>query len=83
VAALTGLTPNGDRSAWSSNRYVNFYTGDNFFDAVSLSTTNFGFEAADIAYADPPAAVPEPGSGLLLISFTLFGVAAVRWQRQT
>jgi len=87
VAALTGLTANGGQSASTSNRYVNIYTADNFFDAVSLSTNGFGFEVAYISYADPPlrgapAAVPEPGSGLLLLSFALFGFAAVRRQRQ-
>jgi hypothetical protein len=77
LANLTGLVANGRWAADSSNRYINFYTGANVFDEVVLSTTNFGFEVANIAYGDPPVPVPEPGSVILLGSL-LCGFVVVR-----
>ncbi len=76
VANLTSLASNGGWYADSSNRYINFNTGANFFDEVVLSTTNFAFEVANIAFGDPPVSVPEPGSVILLGSL-LSGLVVV------
>jgi len=83
IAAMTGLAPDGNWNDASANRYINFYTGDNFFDQVVLSTTDFGFEVANIAYGDPPiavAAVPEPSS-LVLLGSAFTSLALARRQR--
>jgi len=84
IASFTGtqlpspIQANGDQQSSLSNRYVNFFFGTQFFDEVVLHTTNYAFESDNIAYADPPAAVPEPGSLLTLLS-ALMGTCA--WSR--
>jgi hypothetical protein len=78
IVTFTGMVADGNQITASSNGYVNFYTGDNFFDEVILSTNNFGFEVANIAYGGPPISavgVPEPSSLVLLGSaFSTFAV---------
>jgi hypothetical protein len=88
VAALTGLVAEGNQQSPLSNRYINFYFDDDSFDAVVLSTTDFGFEVDNIAFGDPPAPIFEPstlvlaGSFLCLIPFwRLRGPESRRWAR--
>lgn len=81
IAGAADLRSSGSWNSPSSNRYINFYTGSNFFDQVILSTTNFNFEVANIAFGDPPiAAVPEPSSVVLLGS--VLGAMAVARRRR-
>ena len=72
VADLTGLVANGDQQSSLSNRYINFYLGDNFYNEVVLSTADFGFEVDNIAFGDPPVPIPEPGTLILLGSLLCF-----------
>jgi hypothetical protein len=84
IGNLAGLLWDGSWQAASSNRYINFYTGANFYDEVVLTTTNYGFEVANIAFGDPPVDVPEPGSLILLVSmFSGFAVARRRRTRNS
>jgi hypothetical protein len=71
IADMLGLTADGHWSSPSSNRYVNFYTGGNPYDEVTLGTTNYAFEVANVAFGDPPTNVPEPSSLALLASFLM------------
>ena len=86
IAGAVDLSSNGSWSSASSNRYINFYPGSSFFDQVILSTTNFNFEVANIAFGDPPisvaaiTAVPEPSSVVLLGS--VLGAMAVARRRR-
>jgi hypothetical protein len=85
IATLTGMIANGNQMIASSNGYINFYTGDNFFDEAILSTTNFGFEVANIAYGDPPVSdavvVPEPSS-LVLLGSAFSSLVVIRRRRR-
>jgi hypothetical protein len=84
IGNLAGLLWDGSWQAASSNRYINFYTGANFYDEVVLNTTNYGFEVANIAFGDPPVGVPEPGSLILLGSmFSCFAVVRRRRTRNS
>lgn len=71
IADILQLSANGQWSSSTSNRYVNFFTGDNIFDEVTLGTTNYAFEVANIAFGDPPTNVPEPNSLALMSSFLM------------
>jgi hypothetical protein len=78
IADLLGLDADGDQQAASSNAYVNFYTGAQFFDRVVFSTTSHGFELDTLAFADPPppTAVPGPASlPILAAALTGLGLA--------
>ena len=80
VAGLTGLVANGDQQSSLSNRYINFYLGDNFYNAVLLSTTDFGFEVDNIAFGDSPLPMPEPGT-LILLGSPLYFILLRRIRR--
>jgi hypothetical protein len=74
IADLLGLDADGGQQAAASNAYINFYTGDEFFNRVVFSTTSHGFEIDTIAFADPP--IPEPASlPLLATALTGLGLA--------
>jgi len=80
IGNWAGLLWDGSWQAASSDRYINFYTGANFYDEVVLTTTNNGFEGANIAFGDPPVDIPEPGS-LILLGSMFSGFAVVRRRR--
>ncbi|MFZ0694189.1 MAG: PEP-CTERM sorting domain-containing protein [Alphaproteobacteria bacterium] len=84
IASYTGdqlpapIQANGNQQSSLSSRYVNFFLGSENYNEVVLSSTNYAFESDNIAYADPPAPVPEPSSGLLFATVLLVG--SVGWR---
>jgi len=65
----------GNQTAWQSNRYVNLL-GLQPFDGFTMTSTNYAFEADNIAVGN----VPEPATVVLLAS-GLAGIAALRKRR--
>ena len=80
IATLTGLAANGDQQSASSNRYIEFIFDAGFYNAVSLSTTGYGFEIDNIAFGDPPVPAFEPGT-LLIFGASLPSLALMRRRR--
>ena len=80
IASLTGLVANGQQQSASSNRYIEFYLGTDFYDEVILSTADYGFEVDNIAFGEPPSPISEPGS-LMVLGSSLYGVALVLRRR--
>jgi hypothetical protein len=80
IATLTGLVANGQQQSASSNRYIEFYLDTGFYDEVILSTTDYGFEVANIAFGEPPSPISEPGT-LMLLGSSLYGLAFARRRR--
>ncbi|HEV2336195.1 MAG TPA: hypothetical protein VGS13_11900 [Stellaceae bacterium] len=80
VADITGLLANGDQHSATSNRYVDFNLGSNFYNEVVLSTSQFGFEVDNIAFGDPPVPVDEPDP-LPVLALVTCGIAFA-WRRR-
>lgn len=77
-----GNIANGNQVAPSTNHYVNFL-GLNTFNSFQMSSTQFAFEADNIAIGYNPKLVPEAGSTLLLLSFGIGAASlmAKRWKK--
>ena len=66
----------GNQVAPATNHYVNFLNLPTF-NSFSMSSTQFAFEADNIAVGYNPPRVPEPAT-MLLLGLGLMGVAGVR-----
>ena len=80
VASYTGgqlpsLTADGNQTAWTSNRYINFDFGAATFDTVKIISHGYAFESDNHAFRK--TSVPEPMT-LVLMSIGLFGLVATR-----
>ena len=66
----------GDQTAPGSNRYVNFFLSDMWFDHIVFGTSNYAFESDNHAFAQ----VPEPGM-LALALAAMGGLFLMRRRR--
>ncbi|MEJ0037496.1 MAG: PEP-CTERM sorting domain-containing protein [Gammaproteobacteria bacterium] len=72
LATITGTdviqsgTSLGDQVAAGSNRYVNFFLNDMWFDHIVFGTGNYAFESDNHAFGQ--VSVPEPGMLALLVA---------------
>ncbi|GFE60653.1 PEP-CTERM sorting domain-containing protein [Geobacter sp. AOG2] len=71
--AISASVANGNQTASSTNLYVNFLDLP-LFDRFVMGSTNFAFEADNIAIGNSALPVPEPGT-MVLLGIGLFAVA--------
>lgn len=72
---LPNLVADGNQTAWTSNRYINFDFGSDKFDTVKIISHGFAFESDNHAFRK--TAVPE-STTLILMGIGLFGLVATR-----
>ena len=72
----TAGTDDGNQLATGSNHYVNFLDLPDF-DSFEMSSTQYAFEADNIAIGYNPPRIPEPTT-MLLLGFGLIGLAGFR-----
>jgi uncharacterized membrane protein len=77
VAAEIPGAASGNQTSDFSNRFFNFYFGDQLFDAVKLTSNGFAFETDNHTFAT----VSEPGT-LALLALGLTSLVAVRRRKQ-
>ena len=76
---LPPLLADGNQTAWTSNRYLNFFLTDgDVFDRVVLRSDGFAFESDNHAFAS--VSVPEPAT-LALLATGLLGIGMSRRRR--
>jgi hypothetical protein len=76
---LPPLVADGNQTAWSSNRYLNFFfTEGDLFDRVVVRSDGYAFESDNHAVA--AVSVPEPGT-LALLAAGLLGIGVGRRRR--
>ena len=76
AAVITDGASYGDQLAYGSNHYVNFFfSGSESFDSFKMSSSNFAFEADNIAIGNVPVPVPP---AIWLLGSGLVGLLSVR-----